>query len=127
VSGHALQVDADTSQQIYQSFRGADMLESDGRLQRDPRCAQRCKLASKHVAKLNIVLADTCVCLNRATVREWHALLKQKVPAILSLEADRSPVFEELNVLWAGACCCARSLAYDKQRAPTNACTCCRS
>lgn len=36
---------------------------------------------------------------------KWQAVLREHVPAArkMRLEADRSPIFEVLNVAWAGA------------------------
>jgi hypothetical protein len=45
-----------------------------------------------------------CPSFGRSTSRQWQSLLRQQVPAVqnMSLTADSSPIFEVLNVAWAG-------------------------
>ncbi len=45
-----------------------------------------------------------CLHVCRQTTRQWHMLLREKVPATqnMDLNHDESPIHEELNIAWAG-------------------------
>lgn len=69
-------VSVQLSGQIFRAFKDGGLLDGKGLLKADP----------------------------RMTVDKWQAVLRDQVPEAhnMSLEADRSPIFEVLNVAWAG-------------------------
>lgn len=99
-----VQVDSGLSERIFEAFKAGHLLDSNDRLQHDPRYVSATgSTPGKCCSSRNQLVSW----LHRATSQDWQALLTKNVPDVTSvglLEADRSFIHEELNVLWAGVC-----------------------